>query len=114
MAIRIGAVVAFLAVVGVLGFRVLRPPVEAASAASPAVTVECSAATGVSVDACRGWGDQLLAEGPPSHTFEMDDLARLVFDRSTFGLGPTCEVSYFISRDAQNRVWHDEVTCHDR
>ncbi len=41
----------------------------------------------------------------------MDDLARLVIDRATFGLGPTCEVSYFISRDAQNRVWHDEVTC---
>ena len=111
MVIRIGAALVVLAVVGILGFAVLRPPVEAVSAASPAVTVRCSAATGVSVDACRGWGDQLLAEGPPSHTFEMDDLARLVIDRSGFGLGSACEVSYFISRDLKNRVWQAEVVC---
>ena len=111
MAIRIGAAAAFLALAGVLAYLVLRPPVEAASATDPGVMVECSAATGVSGDECVAWGDEILVDGPPSHTFEMDDLARLVIDRSTFGLGPTCEVSYFISRDAQNRVWHDEVTC---
>ncbi|MDQ3690617.1 MAG: hypothetical protein M3406_11415 [Chloroflexota bacterium] len=111
MVIRIGAAVFVLGVAGILAFLVLRPPVEAASAARPDVTIECSAATGVSVDACRGWGDELLAAGPPSHTFELDDLARLVLDRSAFGLGSACEVSYFISRDATNRVWHDEIAC---
>ena len=114
MAIRIGAAAALLALACVLAYLVLRPPVEAASATDSGIMIECSAATGVSGNECLAWGDEVLADGPPSHTFEMDDLARLVIDRSTFGLGPTCEVSYFISRDAQNQVWHDEVTCHDR
>ncbi len=35
-------------------------------------------------------------------TFEMDDLARLVIDRPAWGFSPTCEVDYFISRDAEN------------
>lgn len=111
MGIRIGAAVAVLVLVGATAYLVLRPSVEAASATDPGVVVECSAATGVSADACRAWGDEVLARGAPSHTFEMDDLARLVLDRSMLGLGPTCDVSYFISRDAQNRVWHQEVAC---
>lgn len=111
MGIRIGAAVAVLVLVGATAYLVLRPSVEAASATAPGVVVECSAASGVSADACRPWGDEVLARGAPSHTFEMDDLARIVLDRSMLGLGPTCDVSYFISRDAQNRVWHQEVAC---
>lgn len=111
MAIRIGAAVALLGAAGLLAYLLLRPPVEAASASDPDVAIACSAATGVSVETCRAWGDEILARGSPSPTFEMDDLARLVIDRPTWGLSATCEVEYFISRDARNRVWHEETAC---
>ena len=113
MAIRIGAVLALLAVAALLAYLLLRPPVEATSAADPDVAIECSAATGVSVETCRGWGDEILATGAPSTTFEMDDLARLVIDRPAWGFSPTCEVDYFISRDAENRAWHEAIACVD-
>ena len=111
MAIRIGAVLALLAVAALLAYLLLRPPVEATSASDPAVALECSAATGVSVETCRAWGDEILATGAPSPTFEMDDLARLVIDRPAWGFSPTCEVDYFISRDAERRAWHEEIAC---
>jgi len=113
VAIRIGATLALLAVGAVLAFLFLRPPVEAVSASDPDVTIECSGATGVSAETCRAWGDEILATGAPSTTFEMDDLARLVVDRPTRGFSPTCEVDYFISRDADNRVWHEAIACVD-
>ena len=113
MAIRIGAALALLAVAGVLVYLFLRPPVEAVAATDPDVTIECSAATGVSVETCRAWGDEILAGGAPSTTFEMDDLARLVIDRPTRGFSPTCEVEYFISRDADSRAWHESIACVD-
>ena len=111
MAIRIGAALALLAVAGVLAYLFLRPPAEAVSSLDPDVEIECSAATGVSVETCRAWGDEILARGAPSTTFEMDDLARLVVDRSTWGLSATCEVDYFISREADNRAWHESIAC---
>ena len=111
MATRIGAALALLATVGVLAYLFLRPPVEARSAQDPDVAIECSAATGVSVETCQAWGDEILAQGAPSPTFEMDDLARLVIDRPTWGFSSTCEVDYFISRDADNRAWHEVIAC---
>jgi hypothetical protein len=113
VAIRIGAVLALLAVAALLAYLLLRPPVEATSTSDPDVAIECSAATGVSVETCRAWGDEILATGPPSTTFEMDDLARLVIDRPPWGFSPTCEVDYFISRDAENRAWHEATACVD-
>jgi len=111
MVIRIGAAVAMLAVVGVLAYTFLRPSVEAASTADPDVEIECSAAIGASAEACRAWGDEILGQGAPSHTFEMDDLARLVINRPTWGFSPTCEVDYYISRDLDNRAWQEEIAC---
>ena len=113
MAIRIGAALALLAAGAVLAFLFLRPPVEAVSASDSDVTIECSAATGASVETCRAWGDEILARGAPSTTFEMDDLARLVIDRPAWGFSPSCEVDYFISRDAENRAWHEAIACVD-
>ena len=111
MAIRIGAALTLLAVGAVLAFLFLRPPVEAVSASDPDVTIECSAATGASVETCGAWGDEILARGAPSTTFDMDDLARLVIDRPAWGFSPTCEVDYFISRDDENRAWHEATAC---
>ena len=113
MAIRIGAALALLAAGGILAYLFLRPSVEAVTASDPDVTVECSAATGASVETCRAWGDDILARGAPSPTFEMDDLARLVVDRPSWGFSPTCEVDYFISRDADTRAWHESIACVD-
>ncbi|HYI66922.1 MAG TPA: hypothetical protein VEW95_08380 [Candidatus Limnocylindrales bacterium] len=113
MAIRIGAALALLAAAGVLAYLFLRPPVEAVSASDADVTIQCSAATGASMETCGAWGDEILAGGAPSTTFEMDDLARLVIDRPAWGFSPTCEVDYFISRDAENRAWHEAIACVD-
>ena len=113
VAIRIGAAIALLAAASVLAYLFLRPPLVAVSASDPDVTIECSAATGVSIETCRAWGDEILAAGAPSTTFEMDDLARLVVDHPTWGFSPTCEVDYFISRDAGNRAWHESIACVD-
>jgi len=111
VAIRIGTAFALLAMAGLLAYLFLRPPVTATSAADTDIAIECSAATGVSVETCQAWGDQILGQGAPSPTFEMDDLARLVIDRPTWGFSATCEVDYFISRDAENRAWHEVIAC---
>ena len=111
MVTRIGAAAVPLAVAAVLGYLVLRPPVEADSANDPDVVIECSAATGVTPQTCRAWGDEILGQGAPSPTFEMDDLARLVIDRPTWGFSPTCEADYFISRDADTPAWREMIGC---
>ena len=113
MVIRIGTVLALLAVAALLAYLLLRPPVEAVSGSDSDVTVECSAATGVSIETCRSWGDEILGAGAPSTTFDMDDLARVVIDRPAWGFSPTCDVDYFISRDADNRAWHETIACID-
>src|SRR5688572_22519735 len=113
VAIRIGAVLALLAVAALLAYLLLRPPVEATSAADSDVAIECSAATGVSVGTCRGCGDEILVTGAQSTTFKMDALARLLIDRPAWGFSPTCELDYFISRNAENRAWHETIPCVD-
>ena len=60
---------------------------------------------------CRAWGDEILGQGAPSPTFEMGDLARLAIERPTWGFSPTCEVEYFISRDADTPAWHEAIGC---
>jgi hypothetical protein len=114
MVTRIVAAAVLLAIAVVVAYLLLRPPVEAVSASHPDVSIECSAVTGVSAEACRAWGDDILAQGAPSPTFEMDDLARLAIDRPTFGFGSTCEVEYFISRDPDTPAWREVIACLER
>ena len=109
---KIIAGVVVLVVIGVGAWLVLgRPPVEAVSSSDPDVTVECSAATGVSAGECATWGDEVLALGPPSTTFEMDDLARLRIDRPLFGFGSPCQVQYFLERYPDDSTWDSDVPC---
>lgn len=58
-------------------------------------------------------GDSLLRTGPPSSTFEWDDLARIVLQRPMWGLSSTCEVTYFISRYPDEAVWDEEIPCRE-
>lgn len=109
---RLAAVAMLVGVMVVVGLAWLaRPSTRAVSAVSPEVTIECAASTGTDVDACRAWGDAILDEGPPSFTFEMDDLARLRIDRPLLGLGANCEAVYFTSRYPDDAVWTEETPC---
>ena len=110
---KILAAIVVVVVVAVIAWLALgRSPVEATSTADPDVTVECSAATGVSASDCGAWGDEILALGAPSTTFEMDDLARLRIDRPLFGFGSPCQVEYFLERYPDDSTWDSDVPCH--
>ena len=101
-----------LALMLIVAFVVLaRPPTRVTSDADADVTLECGANTGLARDACRSWGDATLSQGPPSFTFEMDDLVRLRIDRTVLGFGSSCEVAYFTSRYPDVAVWTEETAC---
>ena len=101
-----------LAVVGIGAWLAFgRPAVEAASSSDPDVTVECSAGTGVSAAECGTWGDEILALGAPSTTFEMDDLIRLSISRPLLGFGSPCQVDYYLERYPDDSVWDSDVPC---
>lgn len=104
-------IVLVLAAIGAAAWYLLLRPgvVDVASTVDPDVTITCSASASVSEEACLSWGDGVLAAGPPSHTFEMDDVAHLSLERGPFG-GP-CQVSYFLERYANDPAWTDEVAC---
>jgi hypothetical protein len=110
---RIGALLTVLAIVvaACAWYLFGRSGVEAASAVDADVTITCDAWTSVSADACCALGDAILGEGPPSHTFEMDDLAHLAITRPDFGLSSGCRVQYFLERYADDPAWTDEVAC---
>ncbi len=114
MAKRWVFVVAVVALVAVAfgAFVLTRPAVQATTSVDPDVTVVCRASAGTP-DACRAWGDAILEAGPPSTTFEMQDLARLVISRGLFGLAATCEVSYAIQRYPDEPVWDEETRCRE-
>lgn len=112
LARRLAAVAILVGVVVVVALAWLaRPSTRTDSAIRPEVTIECAAVTSTDVHACRAWGDAILEEGPPTFTFEMDDLVRLRIDRPVLGLGSTCEVSYFTSRYPDDTVWTEETAC---
>lgn len=113
---RKAALLVMIAVVILAGawFVLGRSGVEAASAVDPDVTITCDAWTSVSLEACGSWGDGILQAGPPSRTFEMDDLAHLAISRQTFGLAASCRVEYFLERYANDPAWTDEVACAPR
>ena len=109
---KIVAAVVVLAVIGGVAWLAFgRSPVEGVSAADPDVTIECSASTGVTSSECATWGDEVLALGAPSSTFEMDDLARLRIDRPLLGFGSPCQVQYFIERYPDDPAWDSDVPC---
>ena len=112
MAKRIGILVALVLAVLAVWFLVLsRPTVEASSAVDPDVTVECDGSTSVSEESCLAWGDEVLALGAPSTTFEMQDLARLRFSKPLLGFGSPCQVEYFLQRYPDDGVWDEDITC---
>jgi hypothetical protein len=106
----VAMIVLVLAALGAAAwYLLLRPGVQVASTVDPDVAITCSASASVSEKACRSWGDGVLSEGAPSHTFEMDDVAHLSLERGPFG-GP-CQVSYFLERYANDPAWTDAVAC---
>lgn len=114
--VRIGVVIAImvlaLTAIGA-GLVVARPTTSGASSVDSGVTIQCRPSTGVT-DGCLSWGDAILGDGAPSHTFEMDDLARLELDRALLGVGDTCTATYFIERYPDDPVWTEEVPCAGR
>src|SRR5688572_23279826 len=99
MAKRVAILVAVvLAVAAALFLVVSRPTVESSSTVDPDVTIECDGSTAVSEESCLAWGDEVLALGAPSTTFEMQDLVRLRFSKPLLGFGSPCQVGYFLQR----------------
>ena len=109
--IRVLATLLVLAVVGVTLYLVFRPAQEVPSANEPDVLITCDGSTGVTPDECRSWGDEVLALGPPSATFEMKDVNHLRFSRPMLGFGSPCQADYYIERDPEVPAWEEDVTC---
>lgn len=104
---------AALAMIGIavvaIGIAMLSGTVAATASVDPDVTVRCPGS--LSVEACADWGDRVLADGPPSTTFEMQDLVRIELSRGVLGAGSTCQAAYFIGRYPDEAVWDEEVAC---
>ena len=105
------AVAVLACLVGVGAWLLARSPVAATSAGDRDVEIVCAASTGVDEAGCAEWGDEILAAGPPSTTFEMDDLARLELSRALLGFGGECEVAYILGRYPDSPVWTEQVAC---
>lgn len=103
--------IVLLAIVAAVLVLFLRPGQEVAASSDPAVMVECTGTTGVSAAACADWGDEVLALGPPSTTFEMKDVNRLRISRPLLGFGSPCQVEYFLERYPDDPVWDDDIPC---
>lgn len=110
---RIGpwAVVLVLVVGAVVALVMLRPASSATSTVDPEVTIECTAAAGADAAGCRDWGDDILAEGSPTTTFEAEDVVRLRLDRELFGFGQACRAEWFLGRYPDDVAWSEPVTC---
>ena len=109
--IRVLAVVLLLVLVGGTVYLAVRPGQEVTSATDPDVVITCDGSTGVSADECRSWGDDVLALGPPSTTFELQDVNQLHFSKPMFGFGSPCQVEYYLQRYADDPAWQDDVPC---
>ena len=102
---------AAIVAVAVLVFLALRPSASGPSVVDPDVTIECVGSTGMDAEACVALGDRILAAGPPSFTFELNDLTLLTVDRGLLGFAPTCRVEYIIGRFAEPAWVTEEVDC---
>jgi hypothetical protein len=109
--IRALIVVFLLLLVGSTVYLAVRPGQEVASASHPEVTISCDGSTGVDADQCQRWGDEVLALGAPSTTFEFEDVNRLHFAKPLFGFGSPCQVAYYLERYADDPAWGDDVAC---
>src|SRR5688500_12802589 len=110
MAKRIAILLAVVLAALAVWFLVLnRPTVEASSAVESDVTIECDGSTSVSEESCLAWGDEVLALGAPSTTFEMQDLLRLRFSKPLLGFGSPCQVEYFLQRYPDDGVWVEDI-----
>lgn len=109
--LAIAVVVILVLVAGVIGLRAAMS-VTVDDVGPDGVIVECSGWTGVG-DGCGSWGEQLLAEGAPSNTFEIDDVVRLRLDRPAFGFAETCVAEYFLGRYPDEVEWTEDVPCPD-
>ena len=110
-AAAIGAAAIVLVAIAVGLLLILRPNAALPSSVRSDVTVECSGAVGLEPEACRAWGDELLAEDAAPRTFAREDLRRLRLDRGLLGLADSCRVEYFLSRYPDSPVWSDELPC---
>lgn len=110
---RKAAPIAVLVLLGVAAaaYVALRSPTLATSVVDPDVTIECAASASVSAEACGAWGDEILGLGPPSATFEMEDLSRLAISGPLLGLGSSCRVEYFLQRYPDDAVWTEDIPC---
>jgi hypothetical protein len=108
LVVGIALVVVLLAGAAVV---LLRPAVRVASEVDADVTIVCAASAGTDAPACAAWGDEILAAGPPSTTFELQDVVRLELSRSAFGFGGECEAAWFLGRYPDSAVWTAPVDC---
>jgi hypothetical protein len=111
--LRIAAVVVLAVLVGGIIFVVSRPTRETVATMDPDVRIVCDGSTSVSDQTCRAWGDEILALGPPSTTFEMQDLASLVITKPLLGIGSPCQAAYFLGRYPDDAAWDEDVPCRD-
>jgi len=90
-------------------YFLFRPTVEVASALDPDVTIVCAPSASLPEAECLAWGDEVLAAGAPSTTFELEDVVRIKFERNPFS-GP-CRAEYFLGRYPDEVAWTEEVDC---
>ncbi len=109
--VTIVTVVMAVAVVGLGAYVVSQSSTTVVEDAADA-TIECTGWTGAT-DGCAAWGADVLAEGSPSNTFELEDVVRIRLDRPTFGLAEACSVDYFLSRYPDDVAWSEEIDCPD-
>ena len=112
MLVRVLAVILLLAAIGA-GVLLVRGAATTVvnDVGEHAISVECTGWTGVSADACAPWGTAVSADGAPSTTFDNEDVVRIRFDRSTFGLAETCTATWFVSRYPDDPTWTEDVPC---
>ena len=107
--VTIVTVVMALAVVGLGAYVVSQSSTTVVEDAADA-TIECTGWTGAT-DECAAWGADVLAEGSPSNTFELEDVVRIRLDRPAFGLAEACSVDYFLSRYPDDVAWSEDIDC---
>lgn len=110
---KIGAALAVVVLVplAVAVLLLARPAIDVVSSTDPDVTIRCDGSTPISPDACMDWGDQILAKGAPSMTFEMEDLARLELSRPMLGFAAECRAAFFLQRYPNESAWEEESEC---
>jgi len=107
----VAGAVALVVVVAFIAFLAARTPVTATSQVLAGVVVSCDAGIGLESEACRDTVDAIISAGPPTRTFELEDVARVDLRRSMFGFGPECEAAWFLERYPDDPVATEAVAC---